>query len=285
MSLFALGAGMFMLAQVIGLVVGYMNLGLPEFAETLPVSSSVSSFLIAFLIATVLMLLMVKFIKGAVLFKIMLGAMSIIGAETVFETFMPLWPAIILAGAVVLLRFLYPKVIVQNIVMTLAIAGIGASIGLILPVGAVILILLVLSVYDYIAVFKTGHMVTLFKSLMLRNVPLSIIIPSKIKGMGKNVNEAMPGKSATGERKFMMLGTGDIAFPVIFAVSAARHSLFSGVAVLFGAFFGIIAVYSMLLDAEKGAVPALPPIAMCTISAFLISLMIELLSMKLAVII
>jgi presenilin-like A22 family membrane protease len=162
--------------------------------------------------------------------------------------------------------------------MTLAIAGIGARIGLILPVDAVIIILIVLSIYDYIAVYKTKHMVKMFKNLISRNVPLSLIVPTKLEGMKAKVDDASPGKDKKGKRKFMMLGTGDIAFPVIFAVAAARHSLFSGIAVIFGAFFGIIAVYSILINSKKGAIPALPPIAACTIIAFILSIMVEFLA-------
>jgi|ETN01SMinimDraft_4_1059930.scaffolds.fasta_scaffold03169_4 presenilin-like A22 family membrane protease len=278
MNMFAIGAGMFMLAQIIGILVGFLNLKLPVFAETMEVSASVGSFLIAFLIATVILISLIKFVKGKWLFKIMLAAMMFIGTEMVLTTFIPQIFGITFAIALVILRFVHPTVFLQNAVMTLAIAGIGARIGLILPVDAVIIILIVLSIYDYIAVYKTKHMVKMFKNLISRNVPLSLIVPTKLEGMKAKVDDASPGKDKKGKRKFMMLGTGDIAFPVIFAVAAARHSLFSGIAVIFGAFFGIIAVYSILINSKKGAIPALPPIAACTIIAFILSIMVEFLA-------
>jgi presenilin-like A22 family membrane protease len=273
--MFAIGSGLFMIAQVIGILTGFLNLKLPEFSETLAVTSSVSGFIIAFVIATVALILLLKFVKGNLIFKIMLALLIFLGSEMVLSTFLPGWLGISLALVIVVLRFVYPNIFVQNFSMTLAIAGIGASIGLMVPVGAVILILIILSIYDYIAVYKTGHMVKLFKGLIDRAVPLSLIIPDKMKGFKENVNNAVPGKDNKGERKFMMLGTGDIAFPIIFAVSAVRHSVFSGVAVLFGAFFGITLIYSILLNSKKGAIPALPPIAACTITAFILSLIVE----------
>jgi len=275
MRMFALGSSMFMLSQVIGIVIGFLNLKLPEFTETAGVSSSVGSFLIAFIIATTVIILLVKFVKGNMLFKVMLGALIFLGSEMVFGTFFTGWVSITLALILVALRFVHPTVLMQNIVMTLSIAGIGATLGLLLPVGAVILIMMALSIYDYIAVYKTKHMVRLFQNLLMRHVPLSIVIPDSVRGMNSKVETATPGVDSKGGRKFMMLGTGDIAFPVIFAVSAVRHSLFTGVSVLFGAFFGIIVVYSMLTRSKGGAIPALPPIALCTITAFLLSLMVE----------
>jgi presenilin-like A22 family membrane protease len=275
MRMFAIGAFTFMLAQIIGLLTGFINLSLPAFAETASIQASVGGFLIAFLVATTVLLLLIKFVKGNILFKIMLALLIFMGTDAVFETFMNPYIAMALAVFLVILRFVKPTVFVQNIVMTIAIAGIGATLGLMFPVGAIILILIILSVYDYIAIFKTKHMVKMFQSLVSRNVPLSIVIPGKLEHLGTDVKKAIPGKSSKGDRQFMMLGTGDIAFPVVFAVSAARHSLFSGVAVLFGAFFGLVAVYSILMKKQKGAIPALPPIALCTITTFLLSLIVE----------
>tara|TARA_Y100000034_G_C6909655_1_gene423629 strand:- start:4305 stop:5204 length:900 start_codon:yes stop_codon:yes gene_type:complete len=275
--MFAIGSGLFMLAQIIGMLTGFLNLKLPEFAETLAVGPSIGGFVIAFMIATAVLIVLLKFLKGNFFFKLMLGALIFIGSVEVLSTFMFDWLSIVLALALVVLRFWKPTVFTQNFTMTLAIAGIGASIGLMVPVVAVIAILLILSVYDYIAVYKTGHMVKLFKSLLSKNVPLSLVVPDKMQGFNEHVDTASPGKDKSGARRFMMLGTGDIAFPIIFAVSALRHSLFSGLAVLFGAFFGIIAVYSILMNSKKGAIPALPPIALCTITAFLLSIIVELL--------
>jgi len=266
---------MFMFAQVIGIVIGFLNLKLPEFAQTAGVSSSVGSFLIAFIIATVILILLIKFVKGSRLFKLMLAVLIFLGSEMVFGTFFASWIAILLALILVILRFVHPTVLVQNVVMTVSIAGIGATLGLLLPVGAVILIMIALSIYDYIAVYKTKHMVKLFQNLLMRHVPLSIVIPDSVRGMSSKVEKAIPGSDSKGARKFMMLGTGDIAFPVIFAVSAVRHSLFTGVSVIFGAFFGIVVVYTMLMKRKGGAIPALPPIALCTITTFLLSLMVE----------
>jgi len=256
---------------VIGILVGFLNLKLPEFAIAAPVSESIFGFLIAFLIATGFLIVLIKFVKGGWLFKIMLASLIFLGSEMVFSTFLPQWIGITLALIVVGLRFLWPTIVFQNFSMTMAVAGIGASIGLLLPVEAVIVILVLLSIYDYIAVFKTGHMVKLFKSLFSRHVPLSLVVPGNLKDFKLNVDDAFIGPGQGSVRRYMMLGTGDIAFPIIFAVSATRQSLFAGVSVLFGAFFGIVAVYLILLKCKKGAIPALPRIAACTLAAFFLS--------------
>ncbi len=114
LGMFALGSGMFMVAQVIGILVGFLNLKLPEFAVTAPVSESIFGFLIAFLIATTVLIVLIKFVKGSWLFRIMLAALIFLGSEMVFSTFLPAWLGIALALILVGLRFLWPTIVLQN---------------------------------------------------------------------------------------------------------------------------------------------------------------------------
>ena len=178
MRMFAIGAFTFMLAQVIGLLTGYLNLSLPEFAETASIPFSVGGFLVAFLVATTVLILLIKFVKGSMLFKVMLALLMFIGSEMVLSTMFGEFSlltsinffgillsdifGISLAIIFVVMRFLKPTIILQNIVMTIAIAGIGATLGLMFPVGAIILILLILSVSRLLLVLHKSLFLLLY---------------------------------------------------------------------------------------------------------------------------
>ena len=74
---------------------------------------------------------------------------------------------------------------------------------------------------------------------------------------------------------FLLLGTGDIAFPLIFAVSVLNVSLISAISVALGSIVGAALVFYLLIHQPvKRAIPALPPIALCSILGFLVSLLL-----------
>ncbi len=256
---------LFLLTQVIGLYVGYWFFT-NEVIVPAETTSSVVTFLISFSIATVGLFLFLKFFKTRVFFKFLMAFLIFVGTETVFLVFFPEKIAIILAVGLVLLRFLWPNVLSQNLTLVIAVAGISASLGLFFSIPAVLIILAVLSVYDVIAVYRTQHMITLFKGLLEKGVPFSIIVPDKVADVKVKVKEAQPG---TG--RFLLLGTGDIAFPIIFSVAALRFGLQTSISVIVGAFVGLFFIHLILMQKKVGAIPALPPIVFFSLIGFIIS--------------
>ena len=268
LGLFFNEAFLFLSALGIGLYVGsaLLNMGyVPEAGTT----SSVAGFLFSFLIATTIIILLLKFFKGGLFFKFLMAFLIFVGSETVFSIFFPEIIAVLLAIGLVLLRFLIPNVFMQNFAIILAVAGIGATIGTLLPFEAVLILLAVLSVYDVIAVYRTKHMVSMFRGVIENGTPLALIIPEKLSDSRTKVKHATPG---TG--RFLLLGTGDIAFPLVFAVSALKFGLVSALSVILGAFVGLFCIHLLLLQKKYGAIPALPPLIFFSLIFFLISIMI-----------
>ena len=172
---------------------------------------------------------------------------------------------------VLLIWFAFPYVLTHNLVILTSISGISASIGLGLTPGTVITVLAVLSLYDVIAVYKTKHMVTMFNKLLEKGVIMSIIIPKDPMATISKVKEIRPGPGSG----FMLLGTGDIAFPLIFAMSVMKISLLSSFFIVGGSLIGVIIVNQLLVEqSERRAIPALPPIALCSILGFLLSTLV-----------
>ena len=261
----------FLAIQALGIFVGLRLLHIPEVQaqmKTQPIK--LSDFLIAFAIGTALIFLALKAFKKGFFFKIFIGFLIFFGCLIVFGAFIPDIPAIILTIACIYFYYHRPKVLTQNIALGLAICGAGVMIGLGLTVWQVLILLAILSVYDIIAVWKTKHMIALFKGLAERGVIMALIIPSKIKDTLTDLKQVKPGE------EFLLLGTGDISFPIIFAVSALKFSLWSSIAVILGALLGITFIHFVFIARkERKPVPALPPIAVGSAIGFFISLLLR----------
>jgi len=267
---------LFLSVQIIGLLVGFKYFSL-QIIEPLPVEQSIPTFLITFLIATAFLLILIKFLRGALFFKIMFALLILVGADITFGAFLFEPLAIGLAAVVLAARIAKPNVLTHNVAIFLAVAGVGAQLGLLLTVPAVIVLLVLLSIYDVYAVFKSKHMVKLFKGLLERGATMAMVIPENIKDFGvgmRTVKTKKLKKHVPDKRKFFMLGTGDAAFPIVFAVAALQYSLTSAIAVLIGSLFGILIIHYLISTGKYKALPALPPLAFTTIVAFGISLLL-----------
>lgn len=276
-QLLAAEFSLFLAVQLLGLWVGwtiFTTIPVPKM-ETAP---SIIWFLIIFAIATGLILLALKFFKARLPFGLIFAFLIFVGADIVFSTFIP-WRAvsIALAVGVVGVRFLWPNILTQNIAIIIAIAGISAQLGVFLTAPAVIILLIVLSVYDVWAVFKTKHMVKMAKGLIQRGMAPMIVMPTSWKDFTKSMKIVEREKLKPARRrvmKYMMLGTGDLAFPLVFAVSALPYGLLSAYAVIMGALAGIVVIHILMTSRKFPALPALPPIAAGSIIAFALSLLL-----------
>jgi len=104
-----------------------------------------------------------------------------------------------------------------GIVMSIGVIGIfGISLG-ILPV---LVLLIVLAVYDAVAVYGTKHMVSLADGVTQMRLPILLVIPKK---RGYSYLKQKPLKQQLeegGERDAMFMGLGDIIIPGILVTSA-----------------------------------------------------------------
>lgn len=259
----------FLAIQALGLFVGVKLFSIPEVraqAEEHPVS--LPYFFISFGIATILIFLAIKFFKRGTFFRFFIGFLIFFGCMIIFGAFFGDIPALILTIACIYFYYRHPKVITQNIAIGLAISGTGVMLGLAIQIWQVLILLAVLSVYDIIAVWKTKHMIKLFKGLAERGVIMALIIPSKIANVFADLRQVRPGE------EFLLLGTGDIVFPIIFAVSALKYSIWSSVAIILGALLGLSFIHFFFIARkERKPVPALPPIAIGSALGFFVSLL------------
>lgn len=207
---------------------------------------------------TLLLLVFMKFFKGAGLFRLFEFFVVFTASIIVFSVFLP-GLAFLFAFELVALRLLLPEnVSIRNLAAVISVAGVGALIGISLGVIPVLVFLILLSVYDFIAVFKTKHMVKLAKGITNKNLAFTVAIPTK-------------------EHQFE-LGTGDLVLPLVFAVSVLNaspapypFSLVPALMVLAASLIGLLFTIEWVSRHIGKALPALPPQAALMIIAWLAS--------------
>jgi presenilin-like A22 family membrane protease len=173
------------------------------------------------------------------------------------------WPQnLFFLGIAILLWLIYDNVFIHDLIIILAISAIAVIFGTNITPSTGILILLFLAVYDYWAVYKTTHMVQMFKGLAESKVYFILIIPQTFKDLFKNIKFVSP------QIDFMFLGTGDIALPTIFIVSCLQINLLTSL--ITGAILGFILLYIIFVtQKDKQPMPGLPPIVLGTLLGFL----------------
>ncbi len=113
---------------------------------------------------------------------------------------------------VVLYKF--PEWYVIDIVGVILGAGAAAIFGISLAIIPTLLLLIVLAIYDYIAVYRTKHMVALAEGVMDLRLPILLIIPKHWK------YSFLKEKFDKQEREAFFMGLGDAVMPTLLVVSA-----------------------------------------------------------------
>jgi len=257
----------------LGLLAGYRGLykqtQISRALNSLGASSEMGAweFIIAFIIITLILYFFLGIVKGNAFFEFVFYLAMAWGIFLVLAQFIPILLASYITACLIILNAVYYRVWLHNIILIFGIAGISINFGVRISVIGVLIIFLFLVVYDYIAVYKTKHMVKMFHHLRDRGIVLSLVVPQKIKNFSYKMESIVPGK------EFIMIGTGDLAFPTIFAISILRKDIPGAITVAISALIGIIVTqYIFIRQKERKPIPALPPILLFTVLGYLFHL-------------
>lgn len=261
---------LFGLAQAVGIAVAYRYLIFFKPQDLMPTGDwsldyadilIVSVFLLIFIFFTVR-----KTKASYIFFKLFFWIIIFSGSQAVFSTFLS---DIFSLAAAVLLVFLIAKirrVWIQNLGVILGIAGIGAAVGLSLTPLTAVFVLVILSFYDIIAVYFTGHMIKMAEGMIKARAIFGLIIPGRASGFKEKIGNVEPGE------KFMILGSGDIALPLVLAVSLVRISILQASIVAIFAAIGLFITHKLFVSQkERKPMAALPPIAAMSIIGYLLA--------------
>jgi len=256
----------------IGVAVNLINksaLSTSQVGQVAQSGFSAIEFIFLFIIATLVLILLLKYFKQPWIVKA-LFYLAIFEGLWFFSHAYFTWPEMLYVLAFLLISwFVYRNIFIHNIVIILAISAIAVIFGLNFDPSAVIIILLFLTIYDFWAVYKTKHMVKMFQGLVKSRVYFSLIIPHSFKGLFNKTRDVSPST------QFMFLGTGDLALPAILVTSSLKISIYSSFYTALGAIAGFIFLYVLFVTQEQRApMPGLPPIILGTLIGYLISFII-----------
>jgi presenilin-like A22 family membrane protease len=223
----------FFITQIIGLAITKEYINIEEFIDPetkeetkqlrskalpydlerpqLEASTSYIWILAAILIGTSLLLVIIRFKKMG-LWKIWFFLAVFSTMAIAFSAFIPQTIAAILAFILAFIKIYKPTTIVQNLTEIFIYGGLAAIFVPVINVFAALMLLILISIYDIIAVQHTKHMVKLAKFQTKSKVFAGLLIP--YKGNKSSSKKTIKDEDTS---KIAVLGGGDIGFPLIFA--------------------------------------------------------------------
>jgi len=183
------------------------------------------------------------------------------------------YPLAVIAGIAWLF---WARVWLHNLVLLIALASAGSVFGSLFSPWAFLVLMLVIAVYDFLAV-RFGFMVWMVDRLSQTVTLPAFIYPRKIGDWAlslKTVRVDELVEKPDSDREYSLLGGGDIGFPLMLASSVYfGHGLSDAVVVGALALVGLMSAFLIQLVWLKGRpMPALPPIAFFSLVGLLIAL-------------
>jgi presenilin-like A22 family membrane protease len=167
------------------------------------------------------------------------------------------------------------RIWLHDLLLLITLSGAGSVFGFLFSPWTFMIFMLVIAVYDVVAV-RFGFMVWMADKLSESATMPAFVFPKKIRDWRlrlKNIRVGDLKKEEPDRREYAILGGGDIGFPLMLAVSVFFEAGLAS-AMLVGAFalMGLMSAFLIQLLWLKGKpIPALPPIAFLSLIGFLIA--------------
>ncbi len=120
----------------------------------------------------------------------------------------------VLSIGLTVVLYKFPEWYVIDIVGVIIGGGASSMFGISLAIVPTLLLLVLLAIYDYIAVYRTKHMVALAEGVMDLRLPILLVIPKHLK------YSFLTEKFDKEEREAFFMGLGDAVMPTLLVVSA-----------------------------------------------------------------
>ena len=286
----------FLVSSMLSIYVGW-NL-IPEVGGVNPLTGSsiddVSNSIYLFvwiILSTLILLLVLKYYRGMILFRLFEILVIFLGSQIIYSLF--LYDLIILlnipasqllyevaftvlALLTVAIRFIWRNRFVMNTTLLISISGVAGVLGATFGFVPCLVFVILLSIYDFVSVFGTKHMIKLADQSRLRALPVMFeTSASGVKTGPRKINPQKSSKTSASthiKRDMLGLGTGDVVIPSMFFVAIIRDLAFVNfVGAYIGAFVGLAFTIFYVTNIKRIALPALPPIIGCSILGLALS--------------
>ena len=157
------------------------------------------------MLATILAITLIKF-NAEKIWRIWFFISVWFALTIAFSTFVVQELSIVIALVITIFKVLRPNIVVHNFAEIFIYGGLAAVFSQSLSIFSVSILLIIISIYDMIAVWKTKHMIKLAKFQTKAKLFAGFLVPYKYKK----------------EIKTAILGGGDIGFPLLFAAAVLK---------------------------------------------------------------
>jgi len=216
-------------------------------------------FVFVLLGAAIMALLIKKFFTHELIFAVLEYFLIAVSSSIVFYSFLrvlfgyeiSMAIGILLALALAMAKFFFAPL--KNIAAIMATAGVGVVFGVSFSPEVVIIFIILLTVYDYVAVFITKHMVDFASFVIKKNMAFTITAKGIVEGKEKMID----------------IGSGDFTVPVTLEVALLSFNPVASLAALVGAAIAV-GVFLYFVWKKHIVLPALPPISLGMFVALLL---------------
>jgi len=266
--------------QILGLYIGNEYISLIEMGVAEPVFESPenignSLFLFSYMIvATGVMILIIKYKK--ILIRVIEIVVTFTALFLTFDFLIPVQifyvpVSFVIALILIIWRTKRPNFYNQNLSIAFALPSIGAVIGVSLGIVPSLLLIVLISAYDFVSVFITKHMIYMAKEVAKVPTSFALSMPHKFK---KPVVFKVGKRKVKKKYHVFQLGSGDLVIPLIFSSSVlATFSLWNALLTILGSGAALILIIYFATK-KRQPLPAIPLISVGTLAGFLISLVI-----------
>jgi presenilin-like A22 family membrane protease len=219
------------------------------------------------IIVTATILLIAKFWKKQFIQVIILGSIAYTSFFVFYTLLSRLVPnailvlslSIVTAAILIVALIKHPEWYVINLCGIIVGVGAIGIFGISLSVFLVIVMLIGLSIYDAISVYKTKHMIDLADAVMDLKLPVMLVVPktrqySMLKET-KGLKEKLEDKE---EREAFFMGLGDIVMPGILVAASfyqniANNGFLVALSVMIGTLIGFAVLMSVVIKGKPQA--------------------------------
>lgn len=173
--------------------------------------------LLGVLVGTALLFLLIKFHAGS-LWKYWFLLSVFLTLAIAFGVYVSIPIAIAVAAALAAWKVYRPNVIVHNLTEVFIYTGIAIIFLPIFSLFSAVILLILISLYDMFAVWKSKHMIALAQFQTNSKIFAGLLLPYHLEGKGQaTTSRRGKKKGKLVEERTAILGGGDIAFPLLFS--------------------------------------------------------------------
>jgi presenilin-like A22 family membrane protease len=248
--------GLFVLIDLLALVVTRPFEAAGVYAFVDPADPfNLAYFFLILLLFTAVILLISKFWKKQVVQAIILGSTGILCLYVFYPLLAVVVPetwslglSIAVTAILLILLVKYPEWYIVDISGVITGVGAIAILGISLSIVIVIVLLIGMSIYDAISVYKTKHMIDLADTLIDLKLPVLFVIP-KIREYSlvkekKSLKEKLKEEE---KRDAFFIGMGDIIIPGILVASAFHNLPSNGLLIALSVMVGTLVGFALLM--------------------------------------